>query len=78
MAVKYAKGACGKCGTSWMFPILEIPLHIIEPGVILCWQCCKEQHYWDDKRCSICSEKTCCKGRFRTNMSKNIKQIKGV
>lgn len=78
MSIKKVRGNCDKCGKAYMMPIHELPLHAVDPGLILCYQCCKKQYFWDKNRCPLCSERTMCKGRFRPNMIKQFNQAKGV
>ena len=76
--IKKIKERCQQCNTTFIIPMAEIPLHVIEPGLLLCWQCCRKEHFWSEERCSLCSEKTMCRGRFLDNMIKQVRDTKGI
>lgn len=76
---KKIKANCGKCGSKFIYPLSQVPLHISAfSQKLLCPNCCKEEFYWDDLRCSHCSEKFVCKMGFNLFMSKKIQEKKGI
>ena len=78
MSLKKIKCKCQSCNLSFILPIGEVTCHTNDSGIILCWKCCKEEHYWDDKRCPLCSDKTMCRGRFLKNLKIHVENIKGI
>ncbi len=72
------RGNCQKCGLAFITPLVEIPLHLVEPGIVLCWRCCKDAHWYEEARCSHCSEKTCCRDLFLINMKKALDKTHGI
>lgn len=65
------KGKCEKCGSAYVLPIADLGRHQDEEGNIMCWKCCKEV-YWGNDRCNGCSELTMCKGLFVKNFKNHI------
>lgn len=78
MSQKMFRENCQKCGTVFLTPISEIPLHVVEPGIVLCWKCCKEEFWYEKERCDRCSEKTMCRGLFSKNIRKMLERTEGV
>lgn len=77
---KLVRGNCQKCNKTYILPIGQLGLHQDPTGLLMCTTCCKEQYWYDKKRCDMCSEKTICKGLFVKNFQNHIEKgrVEGI